>query len=238
MKTMKLFGMLTLILGLTLISCSGDDGKDGIDGIDGINGTNGTDGKDGTNGENGTNGADGTDGIGFDELAQFGFITLKMEGVRVDNVAFQDSTSFKFMPADGFYVSQFSAVNSYLQGEDQWYDFFATRFISTPDDIYQNSYMSIVLSIGNIGQANQDFYFSYGITDYAVIGDDQKYFIVDHSYDTNSLVDFKLIDPLYDPDSHHLTFSFDFTLEGAQNVTGNPLHISGTVDVIVLEQIM
>lgn len=237
MKLIKLFSAAILVLSVTMVSCSGEDGKDGIDGIDGINGTNG---KDGTDGQNGTNGQDGTDGIGFDELTQYGYITLKMEGTRTDNEAFQDSISFKFTPANGYYLSQFSFVDSYMIGEDQWHDFYVSRFLSTPDDAFQHSTMSAFLAISNIGQTNQDFYFSYDISDYAVVGEDHKYFTLSNSYDSNSpeMLNLQITNVNYDPETHRLTYSFDFTVDGTGNITGKPIHVSGTVDAIVLEQVV
>lgn len=244
MKFLKLFGGAILAISITMVSCSGEDGKDGIDGIDGINGTNGTDGKDGTDGmdgQDGTDGQDGIDGIGFEELTQYGFITLKMEGNRPgDNLAFQDSTSFKFTPVNGYYLSQYSFVDSYMVGEEQWFDFSVARFLSTPDDVYQQALMSTFMEISNIGQPTQNMVlFSYNISDYAVVGEDHKYFIVSHSYDSNSpeILDLQITEVAYDPETHHLTYSFDFTVDGTGNVTGNPLHISGTVDAIVLQQV-
>ena len=236
MKLIKLFSAAILVLSVTMVSCSGEDGKDGIDGIDGINGTNG---KDGTDGQNGTNGQNGTDGIGFDELTQYGYITLKMEGTRADNEAFQDSTSFKFTPADGINLWQYSLVDSYMVGEDQVYTFTVARFFSAPDDVFQETTFSTYMEIIDIGQTTQDFYFSYDISSYAVVGDDHKYFTLSNSYDSNSpeMLNLQITNVNYDPETHHLTYSFDFTVDGTGNITGNPLHMSGTVDAIVLEQV-
>ncbi|MEC3966781.1 hypothetical protein [Flagellimonas halotolerans] len=44
-------------------------------------------------------------------------------------------------------------------------------------------------------------------------------------------------DITYDTTAKHLTFSFAFTIPGADNVTGNDLHISGEVDITALKAI-
>jgi|GEM_PF-1777710 Collagen triple helix repeat (20 copies). len=237
MKLIKLFSTAILALSITMISCSGDDGKDGADGIDGINGTNG---QDGTKGDDGINGQDGTDGVGFNELAKFGYITLKMDGVRADNEAFQDSTSFKFTPVEGGDLEQFNSLSYSMVGEDIVYDFFIGRFLSSPDDAYQNSYLSFYLEMANPGQTNQELnLFSYNISSYPVIGEDKKYFIINQSYDNFSpeIDDFQISDVMYDSETQHLAFSFSLTVNEFSNVTNHPLNLSATVDVFVLEHV-
>lgn len=250
---MKLFKIaITILSGLTLlmVSCSdgedgingkdgingenGINGQDGTDGTDGQNGTNGTNGENGTDGQNGTNGENGTDGAGFDELVKYGSITLKLEGIRADtNAAFQDSTSFKFSLVNANHIPTSNGV--YLDVDT--YIFNVKRFLSAPEDSYQNSYAELFFEVTNPGEEFQDLgAFSLEISDYFVIGDDYKYFIFNGNMTSLSPEEDGIVqDVAFDPTTNHLTFSYSFTILGAENVTGNDLHISGEVDIIALE---
>lgn len=112
-------------------------------GEDGINGIDGVDGKDGINGTNGQDGQDGADCVGFDELTQYGYINLEIEGIRSDNQAFQDSTSFKFTPIE---LDGYSKVTT---ADDTLYTFEMRGYLSAPDDVYQNSYIYLSLVLLN-----------------------------------------------------------------------------------------
>ncbi len=50
----------------------------------------------GTAGANGTN---GTNGVGYDEAIKYGYIAVKLDGTRPDDVPFSDSLVFMFAPA-------------------------------------------------------------------------------------------------------------------------------------------
>ena len=241
MKLVRLFCVALFAMAFCMTSCSPEDGKDGIDGIDGTNGIDGINGQDGADGQDGTDGADGqngADGVGFDELAKFGHITLELEGTRADNVAFQDSTSFKFMHVENFEF--YNSVTSSMVGDDLVYSFDIRRFFSSPDDIYQESYMDIFLEIANPGEESETLsFFSYNINEYSVVGSDGKYFYLDHGYNNFSLeiTNLEISDVAYDTETNHLTFSYTFTVNALANATGNDLNMSGTVDVIMLEEI-
>lgn len=67
-------------ISLSLMNCAEDGepgpaGKDGVDGIDG---------------------EDGEDGEGFDEVTQYGNITVYLDGTRLDGVAFKDTSDFEY----------------------------------------------------------------------------------------------------------------------------------------------
>lgn len=62
MKLSKFIVFSSVLLAMTLTSCTGEDGADGADGTNGINGADGNTGPAGTDGTDGTNGADGIDG--------------------------------------------------------------------------------------------------------------------------------------------------------------------------------
>lgn len=260
MKLIKLFSIAVLALGIAMVSCSGEDGIDGKDGINGIKGQDGQDGKDGQDGEDGkdgedgqdgqdgvdgqdgTDGQDGENGVGFDELTQYGYITLEMEGKRVDNVLFQDSTSFKFSAVQpvNIFDENMNHVSSSMVGDNLVYIFNIRRFLSTPDDVFQDAYMDIYLKMTNPGDENEILNnFEYRIKNYAVIGDDNKYFIIDHSYDELSpeILNLEVFNVAFEEETNHLTLQFSFTVTGAGNSTGNPLNMTGSIDVNLLEYI-
>ncbi|MEM9361205.1 MAG: hypothetical protein AAGA43_01165 [Bacteroidota bacterium] len=47
--------------------------------------------------------------------------------------------------------------------------------------------------------------------------------------------DFEFSDLTFDLETNNLTFSYSLTVDGDNNGTGNELNISGTADVIILE---
>ncbi|PRX57762.1 hypothetical protein [Flagellimonas meridianipacifica] len=229
--------ILCIALGVLMGSCSdGEDGMDGANGTNGTNGTNGIDGNDGANGANGQNGA------GFDEVAEYGYISMVMEGTRADNVAFRDSTSFRFTPIDGSDLEDFNDLTISEVDDTMIYDLGFQRFFSAADDIYQESYVRFDLRIENIGEESEELLEAFSfftIENYAVIGEDNKYFIMDSAFSPfdNAVNDFNITDITFDSETNRLTFSYSLNVgeENFGNPTGNTLNISGTANVIVLE---
>ena len=222
MKAMKLFGMVALLVGMTLISCSGDDGKDGMAGIDGGNGTNGQDGTDGTN------------GIGFDELTRYGSVTLELNGNRPDGITIDYSTIFKFTQTNGETYSS----NILHQDKDVFLQF--TRFYSSPDDYYNGNFIHFYIQISNFGETTQAINYSeVQIQGHPVIGTDNKYFILDDLYEsnTNGTSEIEYTDFNFDPDDNHLTFNYSFFVDASANDSTHPLHVKGSGDVYLLEEI-
>ncbi|MDF0718305.1 hypothetical protein PY092_19250 [Muricauda sp. 334s03] len=244
MKLLRLFSIALMALSITMISCTGEDGKDGIDGIDGINGQDGANGQDGTNGQDGEDGQDGTDGqngVGFDEMTQYGFITLNLSGTRPDGVAFEDANTFKFTPLTGSNIIN----NNYLEttdvDNDILYEFIFNRFLTAPDDINNDSYLFCSLNFVNLGEDTEELLgASIYLNNYAVIGDDNKYFTMSDYYGNGNpgVSDFQFTNFSFDSeDNNHLTYSFSFEVLGANNSSGNHLNVSGTVDVYLLEEV-
>jgi len=220
----KLIFILTALVAINMASCSGKDGEDGMDGVDGMDGI-------------GIDGQDGANGVGFDELTQYGYITMKLEGTRPDDVVLQDSTSFKYTAitpgalADG---------NRVIFNGNQT-AFGIQRFLSSPDDSFQQSTLGIFLSVTDLGEDSQSIDVFLGVIEnYAVIGDDNKFFELDQSFDIadDSVVkSFEISNLSFDESTHHLTFSYSLTIDAAENVTGHDLTISGDVDATPLEAI-
>lgn len=256
MKQLRLLSMAILTITLCMVSCSVEDGIDGTNGengIDGTNGTNGTQGENGIDGINGIDGAigengiDGANGQGFYELTKFGYINLEMQGTRPDDIAFDDAASFKFTSVTGGGLENLNSVSSLELGADEIsYEFTIQRFFSTPDDVFQRSFIQWNLFIINPGQPSQVIDDAViQISNYAVIGDDNKYFVmgegfegIDFGISDFGISDFEISDLTYDTTTHNLTFSYSLLADASTNDSGNDLNISGTVDVIVLEQIV
>jgi hypothetical protein len=230
MKLLRLFSIALVALSITLVSCSGEDGATGPQGIQGEKGDTGE------QGEQGEPGQDGADGVGFDELTQYGYIILEMEGTRSDNQAFQDSTSFKFTPIE---LDGFSKMTT---ADDILYTFEMRRYLSAPDDVYQQTYLEFAFEISNPGQDGQVIEEAfYSLVNYAVVGNDNKYFTLAHSYDLSNpevISNFEITDVTFDAETNHLTFSYAFTVDAIANATGNPLNMSGMADVQLLEEVI
>ncbi|WP_318344028.1 hypothetical protein [Flagellimonas baculiformis] len=228
MKSIRLIFMAMAAVALSLASCS--------DGEDGTNGVNGRGGIDGANGADGQDGIDGQDGRGS-EFTKYGDISLNLEGTRADGIPFQDSALFKcmFVGADPYNIEYSNTVHTFthLVGNKPVHRFRVARFLSVPDDWYQENLMYFDLSVAHLGGDEQEVLsFEYLIHQYAVIGDDSKYFVIDHSYDHNDLSDLNIDGLVFDETKdNRLTFSYSFSLPGNYNETGHELHISGNVDV-------
>jgi len=208
--------------------CRGMDGADGANGVDGENGTNGN------NGEN------GVDGVGLEDMIKFGFIEVELQGTRPDGDAFTDNQIFRYTPVDGDDIDTYNSVVSNNQGNDIVYQFELRRFLSTPDEVYQIAFADISLSITKPEQLPLVFnQASLQINNYAVIGSDNKYFVLDDQYENNGagVTDFVLSDISFDTVTNNLQFSYSFTVDAANNDSNNELNISGNVDVFVLELI-
>lgn len=223
MKTRKLIRITALTMSLVMLSCSGDDGKDGMDGIDGVNGSNGQDG------------ADGTNGVGFDELTRYGSATLELNGNRPDGVTIDYSATFKFTQTDG----QTFASNILPLGEDVVLQF--TRFYSSPDGFYNNNLIHFYIQISNFGETTQTINYSeVQVQGHPVIGTDNKYFVLQDLFESNmnGTSEIEYTDFNFDPeDNNHLTFNYSFFVDASANDSTHPLHVKGSADVYLLEEI-
>jgi len=240
MRLFKFCGLAILALSISLVSCSdGEDGTNGINGIDGVDGLDGIDGQDGANGQDGTDGQNGQNGAGYDELAQYGYISMTLSGTRPDDVPFEDESTFKFI--DGNNMSEGSNEYSIAEQPDQiLYDFSALRFLTVPDNTYNNSWVGFFLVFSNIGETDEEVLLaSYAIIDYAIIGEDNKFFIINNEFGSgmNGTSEFEFTDLAFEDETGHLTFSYSFTIDGANNSSGNELTVSGEADLYLLEEI-
>lgn len=213
-------------LGLLITSCEVEDGNIGPEGQDGI---------DGIDGANGNNGSDGIDGEGFDELTQFGSITLNLEGTRPDGETFTDSNVFKFTPLSPGIISEGNSVVV----EESLLSFAVGRFLSAPDNDFLESGVITQLFVQNPGEANQTFSFNLGIFNYAIISEDFTFFdLTNLNGDQDlGLQNVNITNFNFDNETNALTFLFTLDISADKNSSGNDLFVSGEVDVIVLKQI-
>lgn len=211
-------------------------------GMDGTNGTNGENGTNGTNGEDGGDGNDGANGLGLEDMLKFGSISMNLEGVRPDDVAFTDEETFRYMPVEGDDIDDYNLVITTIIGEDTEYEFKIRRFLSSPDATYQNTNVDIELTITNPGEPGELITkFIFEIDRYAVIGNDNKYFVLDGAYENDQqeeVTDYFIITEVsFDTSTNNLQFSYSFTVDADGNDSGHELDVSGNVDVFVLELI-
>ena len=226
-----------LLLCLGIASCSGEDGMDGNPGLDGAPGLNGGPG---LNGAPGADGTDGENGIGFEELTRFGYITSVLEGVRADNVPFKDSTSYRFSRLDGTLANAGSLI--FDVGESST-AILALRYWSVPEtqaEFENETTLQVDLIFDNLGEAGQELNTANIIfNNYAVIGDDNKYFVIDNNFSSTSVgvSDFEISNFIFDEETREVSFSYSLTVDENFNITGNELSISGMADLIFPEEI-
>ncbi|WP_271767808.1 hypothetical protein [Aquimarina algiphila] len=213
--------------GVLFANCEGEDGEIGPAGQDAINGIDGADG---------INGTDGTDGLGFDELTQFGSITLTLKGTRPDDVAFTDSNVFRFTPLSPEILPQSNSVileESFLQ-----FDF--GRFLSAPGgEEFQSVGTTFSLRVTNPESDNPEFTESrFTIFQYPVISEDLTVLdITTFVGSDNDIENFSITNFNFNNETNVLTFSFTLDVPANRNTTGNELSVSGEVDVIVLREL-
>ena len=221
MKKKYLKVILICTLGILLSNC--EDGEIGTAGENGINGTNGI------NGEN---------GAGFDELVKYGSIKLTLAGTKPDNVTFTETSEFKYAPV-------FANHNTFLKKNSNIY-FNFSRFLSSPDDVFQGSKLYFFLEVKNMeGQDQTLDFLGFDINEYAIISNNLTFheinqtFKISLPFDNNrtDIKNFNLTNYSFNDQTNNLIFSFSFIVSGDQNSTKNDLSVSGEVNVVILENI-
>ncbi|MBS9464103.1 hypothetical protein KIM67_16900, partial [Flagellimonas sp. 389] len=170
-------------------------------------------------------------------LTQYGNVTMALKGTRPDGVPFEDSANFKFTPVtlqneDGSY----STLTITEIGNGLRYGFELTRFLSAPDDVYQDAHLYFFIQIDNLGEPEEEFGFiEFVINNYAVIGDDNKYFIMNDVFNFAEVPESEFSNFVFDPETYNLTFSYNFMVDEENNSSSNPIEISGEANVFVKE---
>lgn len=247
MRLNLLYGFIFLALCTSFNSCLVEDGEDGMDGIngidgkDGIDGLDGQDGADGADGPQGPQGEPGKDGAGLDEMAQYGFISMNLSGTRPDDVLFESEAIFEFSTLDGTDIDDYNSVVITQSGDDLIHTFNLRRFITPPSETYNAGFIEWAdFTITNPGTENQavELMDEIWINNHAVILEGNKYFIIDDHIASTDIIGLTISNLTYDPnDNNHLTFSYSFTVDGANNGSGHELNVSGEVDVYPFELI-
>ena len=221
---------LLFALGLVLVNCEdGEIGPPGADGIDGIDGQNGIDGQDGQNGQDGE---DGENGVGFDELARFGSLTLTIEGILPNDIPFTDTEVFKFIDPEEIPVA--NSVIPLATG----LRFNTKRFLSTTDEFAQKSSVRILMDVIDPDATIPTFEnFQIKVDDIAIFFDDATFLGIVFDSNESEIFNLNISDFNFNSETNHLIFSFSFTVNEEDNFTNNPLVVSGTADVFVLEEI-
>ncbi|SDQ27373.1 collagen-like triple helix repeat-containing protein [Flagellimonas zhangzhouensis] len=224
MKKATILCISLLALSIGFVSCS-----DGADGLPGTNGNPGETGQPGSKGNPGTDGTNGEDALGYEELTKYGSVTVNLEGTRPDDVPFENTTEFKFSNTeltDGIYIENNITL------------LYNARFLSIPDDTYQNVYQEAFLAVENLGgeiEALDNFY--YMITNLPIIGEDHKYFVLNLTFGQNDPSDI-IQDFVFDPSDNHLTYTYSFAVNAANNSSNHDLNVSGEVDVYLLDELL
>lgn len=206
MISKKIKAILLCFSFVVLSSCSVDDGKDGLN------------------------------GVGFEELTKFGSIKMTFSGTRPDNVAFTNTTEFKFSSVEG---SDYSTSNS-VQSNGDNLTFTVLRYLSSPDDVFQESTVSFRLNVTDAGLQTQSLALnSFRIDNFAIIGDDLRYFTLSDIYDTSSTsANLQISNYSFNDTTNKLEFTFSFNVPASNNDSGNDMTVKGEVSVIVLEEII
>ena len=218
-KFVRVFSLIGLVIATSslCISCNPEDGVSGL------------------NGENGINGINGENGIGFDDLTKYGSVTATLAGTRIDDVDFTQTSEFKFTGAAGDDIDGYNSVE--VSGDDLEFEFY--RFISSPEDTYNENAIYIYLYVTDAGLATESFEFQVGFEGHAIIGDDLKFFNYDEywDYDDFGVSNAAITNYSFNDTTNELSFSYTLDVAGSENDTGNDLTISGEVNVIVLEEV-
>lgn len=182
-------------------------------------------------------GEDGKDGEGFSELTKYGSISMSLDGTRPDGLPFTNSEVFKFTSVA--YVDDYNSM--YRSGDDL--DFYVARFLSAPDDTYQETYVEFELNVTDAGLPTETVTLhDFDIQEYAVISDDYTYFLLNdyfRLYDpiTYGISNVSVTNYSFNDTTNRLRFDYSFVVNGSNNDSDNELTITGTVDVNVLEDI-
>lgn len=163
--------------------------------------------------------------IGLNDAAQYGKITVTLEGTRGDGVEFNTKKTFRFLPAGD---ASYSSV-----GYDGDAYFTVLRSISAVElGGESNNYAAIELQANTETNTAENawFYLNTSIID----DDDNVYFDINDSFS----VDMADVDNFnYSEGTGKLKFSFTTTLDGESNDTGNELTVTVDINVNVFEYV-
>lgn len=133
-----------------------------------------------------------------------------------------------------------------FQDEDPDLEFDFLRLVDAPNTDGING-VYIELYVDDHGLATENFDLEISFSDFAIFSDDLKYISLSDSYSgvlnntsrvntggSNTLV---ISDYSFDDTANNLKFSFTMDVPAVNSETGTDLSISGTVDVILFENV-
>ena len=165
---------------------------------------------------------DSTNVIGLNDAAQYGRITVKLEGKRPDGVDFTKKIEFRFMPEEG---PQYSSIsydgNAY---------FFVQRHHGAVNESHNDNYAGFNLQadVDTQTPVTGSFYMYTSVID----EDDNVYFYLNDEFtvDMADVTNFN-----YSEGTGKLKYSFTTQLDANSNSTGNDLTVTVEANVNVFE---
>lgn len=160
--------------------------------------------------------------LGLNDAAQYGKITVKLDGTRPDGEDFTKEIVFRYMPEEG---PQYSSVS--YDGDAY---FFVQRHHGAVNESHNDNYAGFNLQADTETDtpANGSFYMYTSVID----DKDNVYFYLDENFtiDMADVTNFN-----YSEGTGKLKFSFTTELDSESNSTGNDLTITVEANVNVFE---
>lgn len=160
--------------------------------------------------------------IGLNDAAQYGRITVTLEGTRPDNVAFSEKIAFRFMPEEGPAYSRVS-----FDGDAY---FFVQRHHGAVNESHNDNYAGFYLQANTETQTptSGSFYLYTSVID----DDDNVYFYLNDEFTVNveDITNFN-----YSEGTGKLKYSFTTVLDANSNSTGHELTVTVEANVNVFQ---
>ncbi|WP_025741034.1 hypothetical protein [Aquimarina pacifica] len=219
---------IILLSFLTLFLTNCEDGENGMDGTDAT--------VDGTDGSNGVDGVDGADGLDFDDLLQYGAITVTIEGTDPEGNEFAETIEFNYTPVNGDYLLYGNIVE--YDTEDNSIHYGIGRYLSVPDESINSTSTYLDLTVSNAGESNETYDFSIDIDGYAILYEGFDAFLFQDDFDTtDNIANLNISEYSFDQETNTLLFSSTFNVAPDDNTTGNDLAVTIEVNAVVFEAV-
>jgi|GEM_PF-1681354 len=160
--------------------------------------------------------------LGLNDAAQYGKITVKLDGTRPDGEDFTEEIVFRYMPEEG---PQYSSVS--YDGDAY---FFVQRHHGAVNESHNDNYAGF--NVQGDTEANEFVNGSFYMYTSVIDDKDNVYFYMDESF-TVDLADVTNFN--YSDGTGKLKWSFTKEIDGESNSTGNDLTITVEANVNVFE---
>lgn len=178
---------------------------------------------------------DETDVIGLNDLTKNGFIKVTIKGARPDGEEFEVTKNFKFSPSTGPAYS--SEVDSYLNENTQYRDFYITRYLGaineSGDGEENRAQLQLYVNEGDSEDDTPSFVESGFYLETSVMTSDKEYFYINENIgiDADDVTSYQ-----FNPETGKLSFKYQTVLEQS-NSTGYPMQITIQANVTVFERL-